>query len=77
MTKLESEGDFTTSELRAINLCRMSKGIFFISNICNHQRTHIQQPEIDQSNNLNLIHDLNWPRKNTQQHQNGGRGVNQ
>ena len=30
---------FTTSDLCAINLCRVSKGISFISDICNHQGT--------------------------------------
>ena len=55
----------------------MSNGIFFIINISNHQGTHLKQSGTDKSTDFNLIHDLNWPRKNTQQHQNGGRGVNQ
>ena len=67
---LASEGDFTTSELQAINWCRMSKSIFFIRNISNHQCTHIQQSETDKNTNFNLIHYLNWPIKITQQQQN-------
>ena len=63
MTHLSSEGDFTTSELRAINRCRMSKGILFISDISNHQGTHLQQSETDKSTNFNLIHNFNSPRK--------------
>ena len=47
VSHLVLEGNFTTSKLRAINWCHMSKGIFFISDISNHQGTHIQQPETD------------------------------
>ena len=52
----------------------MSKYIFFISDISNHQGSHLQQSATDRSTNFNLIHDLNWPRTKTQQQQNGGRG---
>ena len=41
----------------------MSKGILFISNICNHQGTHTQKQVTDTVTTFNLIHDLNWPRK--------------
>ena len=64
ITQLASEGDSTTSELQAINRCCMSKGILFISNISNHQGTHLKQSATDKSNNFNLIYDFNWPRKN-------------
>ena len=39
------------------------QGYFFISDICNHQGTHIQQSATDTVTTLNLIHDFNWPRK--------------
>ena len=39
---LALNGYFTTSEPCAINLCQITKGIFFISDICHHQGTHIQ-----------------------------------
>ena len=64
ITQLASEGDSTTSELQAINRCCMSKGILFISNISNHQGTHLQQSATDKSTNFNMVHDLNWHRKN-------------
>ena len=64
MKHLAPEGDFTTSEPQAINWCRMSKGIFFIINISNHQDTHLQQSETDKVTNFNMIHGFNWPRKN-------------
>ena len=57
MTHLESEGDLTASELPAINKCRMSRGILFISNISNHQGNNIQQLETYRSPIFNLIHD--------------------
>ena len=41
----------------------MSKGVFFISDICNHQGTHLQQSSTDNVTNFNMIHELNWPRK--------------
>ena len=64
ITHLAPEGDFTTLELWAVNRCRMSKGILFMSDISNHQVTHLQQSPIDKSTNFNLIHDFNWPSKN-------------
>ena len=54
-THLAIEGDFTTSELRSINWCCMSKGILFISNISNHQGTHLQQSATYSVKNFNLI----------------------
>ena len=63
MTHLALNLNFTTSELRAINQYRMSKGIFFISEICNHQGTHIQKELSDTDTTFNMIHDLNWPRR--------------
>ena len=60
---LASEGDFTTSELLAINWCRMSKDIFFISSIIHHQGTNLQQSATDKNTNFNMIHNFNWPRK--------------
>ena len=41
----------------------MSKGIFFISNISNHQGTHFQQSATDIVNNFNMIHEFKWPMK--------------
>ena len=64
ITHLSPEGEFTTSELRDINWCRMFKGILFISNITNNLGTHIQQSATDKVTNFNLIHDLNWYSKN-------------
>ena len=55
--------DFTTSELRAIYCCRMSKGIFGISNICNHQGTHLHKSAADTDTDFNMIHDYNWTRR--------------
>ena len=63
MTQLALEGEFTTSELRAINRCCMSKDIFFIRNIINHQGTNLQKPATDTVTNLNRIHEFNFPRK--------------
>ena len=56
LTHLWLEGDFTTSELWAINRCRISKGVFFIFDISNHQGTHIQQSATNTVTNFNLIH---------------------
>ena len=63
MSHLSLEGDIKTSELRAINQGRMSKDIFFISNICNHQVNHLQQSEMDTVTAFNIIHDFIWNRK--------------
>ena len=41
----------------------MSKGIFFLINICDHQGTHDQQSETDTDTAFNMIHDFNWTRK--------------
>ena len=46
------------------NWFRMSKVIFFISNISNHQGTHLQKPATYKSTHFNMIHNFNWPRKN-------------
>ena len=64
MTNLASEGNFITSKLWAINWCRVSKGIFFVSDISHHQGNHLQQQSTYKPNNFNMIHDFNWPRKN-------------
>ena len=69
--------DLNTSELWAINCCRMSKGIFFIRNIFNHQGTHLQKSAVDTDTTFNFIHDLNCPRKNHTKYQHGGHGRNQ
>ena len=63
MTHLSLEVDFTTSELRAINWCHMYMGIFFISDITNHQGNHLQQSATDNVTSFNVIHDFNCPRK--------------
>ena len=64
MSHLPLYGDFTTSELRAIKFWRVSKGIFFISDIYNHQSTHLQYSSTDNDLTFNIIHNFNWPRKN-------------
>ena len=51
--------DFTTSELRAINWCRVSKGIFFMINICNHQGTHLQKSATYNVTTFSMIHKSN------------------
>ena len=63
MTHLALNGNFTTSELRAINCYCMYKGIFFISDICNHQENHLHKSSVDTDNTLNTIHYFNWPRR--------------
>ena len=63
MSQLALKGNFTTSELGAINWCCMSKGILFISNICNHKGTPPKKLAADTVTTLNLIHEFNWPRK--------------
>ena len=63
ISHLALEGDFTTSELQAINWCCMTKGIFSISNISNHQGTNINKSVIDNFTNFNMIYDYNWTRK--------------
>ena len=63
MTHLAQNGDLATSELRDINLCRMSKGILFLSNIYNHQGTRLYKSAVNTDRTCNLIHDFNWPRR--------------
>ena len=63
MLHLSLNGNFTTSELRAINRCSMSKGVFFISIICNHQGTCILKLAVDNYTTFSLLHDFNWPSK--------------
>ena len=63
MTHLSINGNFTTTDIRAINQCHMYKGIFFISNICNHQDTHILKSAVNNDTPFSLVHDFNWPRK--------------
>ena len=63
MSQLALKGDFTTLELWSISCCHMSKGIFFLINICDHQGTHDQQSETDTDTAFNMIHDFNWTRK--------------
>ena len=77
VSHLVLEGDFTTSELRAINWCRMSKSILFIRDIIYRQGNHIQQSATDKSMNFNLIRDFNQLGRTTQKQNNGGRGENQ
>ena len=43
MTHLTLNGDSSTSEIHAINWCYMSKGVFFIRDIINHQVTHLNK----------------------------------
>ena len=64
MIHLASEGEFSTSELQAINCCRKSKVILFTINIGNHQGNHLQQSATYKSTNFNLIHKFNCPSKN-------------
>ena len=42
----------------------MSKGIFFVINICNHKGTHLQKSATDTVRTFNMIHDFNCSRKN-------------
>ena len=63
MTHPSINGNFNTAGIHDINLCRMSKGIFFISNICNHQDTHILKSAVNNDTPFSLVHDFNWPRK--------------
>ena len=63
ISHLALKGDFSTSELLAINRCHISKGVLFISNICNHQGNHLQKLATDTFTTFDLIHDLSWPRK--------------
>ena len=64
MTHLASKGDLVTSEIRAINRCGMSKGVFFISDISSHQGAHLQQSATDKNTNFNLINDFDSPINN-------------
>ena len=59
MTQLALNGYFTTSEIHDINCCLMSKGILFISNMCNHQGTHIHKSAANADTTFNMIHDFN------------------
>ena len=63
MTHLSINGNFTTTDIRAINQCHMYKGIFFISNICNHQGNHLRKSTSDNETPLILLHGFNGPRK--------------
>ena len=63
MTHLALNGDFATSYLCAINFCRMSKGVLFIRDICNHQGTHIYKSAGVNDTTFNLIHDFNCIRR--------------
>ena len=63
MSHLALKGNFNTSKLWAINWCRMSKGIFFISDIYNRHGTHLQKSATDTDTTFNIIHDFNSPRK--------------
>ena len=63
MKHLATNLNFDTSELRAINQCCISKGIFFLSNICNHQGTHLLKSAVDNYTPFSLPHDFNWPSK--------------
>ena len=60
---LSVNDDLITSELRSINCCHMSMGIFFLSGIYNHQCTHLHKSAADTDTNFNPIHDFNWPRR--------------
>ena len=59
MTHLALNGNFTTSVIHAITCCHVSEGIFFISDICNHQGTHIQKSAAYTDTTFNLIHYFN------------------
>ena len=63
MKDLALNGDLTTSDICSINRCRMSKGFFFISTICNHQGTHLQKSSADYDKIFNIIHDFNCTRR--------------
>ena len=54
----------------------MSKVIFFIRDINNHQGTHLRQSAIDTVTNFNLYMTSTHLGKTTQQHHNGGHGEN-
>ena len=62
-THLAINGEFTTSYVCAISQCRMSKVIFLIRDICNHQGTHLLKSAVDNDTPFSLIHDINWTRK--------------
>ena len=63
MIHLTLNSYFDTSELHVINWYHMSKEIFFIRDICNNQGTNLHKSEADTDITLNMIHDLNWPRR--------------
>ena len=63
MKHFSINGNFATSYLCAINWWRMSKGILFISDICNPQGTHIQKSVAGTDTTFNLIHYFNWHRR--------------
>ena len=62
-THLSINVNFTASDIRAKNRCCKSKGILFISNICNHQCTHILKWAADIDTPFNQIRGFNWIRK--------------
>ena len=41
----------------------MPKGILFISDMCNHQCTHLQKLATDTDTTFNMIHYFNWTMK--------------
>ena len=63
MSHLVLNYGFSTSEIWAINHCRMSKEIFFMRDIFNHQGIHLHKSAADTDTTFNLIHDFNWPRR--------------
>ena len=63
MIHLALNGEFTTSELPAINRCCLSKVILFLSKICNHQGNHRLKSAVDNDTSFSLLYDSNWPRK--------------
>ena len=41
----------------------MSKGVFLISGICNHQGAHLIKSAFDNDTPFIMLHYFNWPRK--------------
>ena len=52
-----------TSDICAIKRCRMSTGILFIGDICNHQDTHLLKSKVYCYTPFSMLYDYNWPRK--------------
>ena len=63
MTHLSINGKIVTSELCAINRCRMYNNIFFVRNIFNHRVNCLIKSAVDNYTPFSLLNYLNCPRK--------------